>query len=235
MSDESIYKTVPEGWLAKRKVTTKLFLVQIFLLGVEYSLFFLTLWTYIKTLVTTSNPKFLHSMTSSSYLISAILFSPLMGKIVDITRHVKKSILFGNTAIIIGNIMYSNYHSQFYLIFGKFISGLATPTEAVVYSELARVYIEEELTNQYSRVGIAYGAGFLIGPAINIIFSNVDITIYGFKLMDGNSVALFMSFIFTILQIAVISFVHDLSKEYDLKEELENQNLLERRRRRRRI
>jgi len=31
------------SWLHKRKVTTRVFLVQTFLLGVEYSVFFLTL------------------------------------------------------------------------------------------------------------------------------------------------------------------------------------------------
>jgi len=214
--DENI-KQPSISWLHKRKVTTRVFLVQTFLLGVEYSVFFLTLWLYIKTLVKPENPKVVYSVVSTAYLCSSVILSAIIGKIVDRTRETKKTFLIVNTLVVIGNIMYAFPFSPYYLIFGRLIAGSGGPLKSIIAGELARSYPSEEIVSKFALVGMTFGTGFLIGPTINFAFLKIDFKIYNFHVTVANAAGLYMAVMFLIFNIFVFFFVHDLSKEFDLK------------------
>ena len=132
-----------EAWEKKRKTTTRVFIFQNFLLGIEYSITFLTLWIYIKTLVNTTNPKLFYSIVSSCYLLSAIIFSTIIGRWADKTRSVRMVFLISNSFPIVGNVIYVLHFSPWFLVVGRFLCGIAASLRSVIIGEVVRCFPSE--------------------------------------------------------------------------------------------
>lgn len=129
-----------ETWLRKRILTSRIYAVQLLLLGVEYSVVFITLWVYINTLVDTDNPKIIYSFASAAYLVSSITASFPVGRWADRTRKTKTVLVIANGLIICGNMIYSLPFSPYFLIAGRFIAGVGSTTRPVIIGEVFRSY-----------------------------------------------------------------------------------------------
>ena len=206
-----------EKWLRKRTVTTRVYAAQMVLLGIEYSVVYITLWVYIKTLVNTNNPKMIYSLASAAYLVSSILASFPIGKWVDRTRETKSVLIIGNGIIIVGNLMYSLPFSPYFLIFGRFIAGVGNSLRSVMVGEVFRSYKADESIPVISMLGISFGVGFLTAPAINIAFLKVNFHIITWRITDANIAGIYMAVLFLILEIIIALYASNLSKEFDMK------------------
>ena len=226
MEKGSCIETFPtEKWLRKRTVTTRVYAAQMVLLGIEYSVVYITLWVYIKTLVNTSNPEIIYSLASAAYLVSSILASFPIGKWVDRTRETKCVLIIGNGMIIIGNLMYSLPFSPYFLISGRFIAGVGNSLRSVVIGEVFRSYKGDESISIISMLGIFFGVGFLSAPAINIAFLKVKFNINTWRVTDANIAGIYMAVLFSILEFVIVLYASNLSKEFDMKG-LEEENYL---------
>ena len=214
---EDFYATIDKNWLKRRKRTVRIFALQNFLGAIEYSVFVLTAWIYINTLVDTKYPKIIYSLAMSSYIVASVISSIAVGKFIDKHRLVRKAILICNTLVIIGNILYSLHYSYLCLIFGRIIAGCSGPIESVISGEIARSYRENETTNIFSMMGLAFGVGFIAGPGINIVFDGLSIQLYTWKITSAKVTGVYMATLFTIQQFFVYFLVSDLSREFDLK------------------
>lgn len=205
-------------WERRRKLTTIAFALECLFLGMEYSVTFLTLWLYLKDLVQTSSPKLFYSLISAAYLVAGVVSSIFIGRLVDRYRNVRQTILICNLMVIIGNILYALPFSAWYLLFGRLISGIGGPLRSVISGELARCYPEDKLSSKLSIMGMMFSSGFLIGPGFNFAFKSVNVWIGKWKIEYVNAPGLYMAVLFILLQIICTFLVFDLSKEYDLKE-----------------
>ena len=71
----------PVGWKRQRKLTKYVFVIEAFLLGLEYSISFLTLWVYLEQITDPLNQqKNFYSLISVAYFISPILFGFILAK-----------------------------------------------------------------------------------------------------------------------------------------------------------
>jgi len=208
-----------EKWERKRYWTTKAFSLECVMLGMEYSVTFLTLWLYIKSLVDTDYPKLFYSLVASSYLLAAVVLSVIIGRWVDRTRKIRKIFLFCNTMVIIGNVMYAMHFSPWFLVLGRLISGADGPLRSVISGEIARCYSESEVVGKFSSMGMAFALGFVAGPGVNFLFTTVKFTIGSWHVTYVNIPGVYMACFFAITQFCVYFMVHDLSREYDLKSE----------------
>ena len=229
MERNILNQAVPtETWLRKRTLTSRIYAVQLLLLGVEYSVVFITLWVYINTLVDTDNPKIIYSFASAAYLVSSITASFPVGRWTDRTRKTKTVLVIGNGLIICGNMIYSLPFSPYFLIAGRFIAGVGSTSRSVIIGEVFRSYKADESISVISVLGIFFGVGFLIGPAINFLFLGVRFNIYSWKITDANIAGIYMAVLFFTQIFFIIFYGSNLSKEFDLKglEEERNSEVL---------
>ena len=210
-----------QKWLLKRRYSTFVFSLQSLVLGMEYSLTFLTLWLYIKEMVATDNPKLYYAIVSISYLVSSTAFTPVIGRIVDRTRHIRATFLFCNALLLIGNVVYSVYFSPWLLVSGRFLSGCGAGLKSVICSEIIRSYPSSQTSVQLSLVSMMFQCGFILGPGVNFFFKNVNIFLGKWHLTNVNFIGIFMAILCGIMEVLSLTMVHDLSKEYDLKGEEE--------------
>ena len=183
----------------------------------EYSLTFLTLWLYIKEMVATNNPKLYYAIVSISYLISSTAFTPVIGRFVDRTRHVRSTFLFCNALLLMGNVVYSFYYSPWLLVTGRFLSGCGAGLKSVICSEIIRSYPSSQTSVKLSFISMMFTCGFIFGPGVNFFFKNVDIFVGKWHLKNVNFIGVFMAILCIIMEVLSLTMVHDLSKEYDLK------------------
>ena len=206
-------------WKQRRRVTTISFMIESLLIGMEYSVTFLTLWVYINDLVKPKLPKVYYGIVSSAYLISSVIFSVLIGRAFDHYRNTRTFFFIANTMVIIGNIVYALPFSPWLLVAGRFISGGGGMLRSVMAGEIARCYTKEEQSSKFASMGMAFSLGFIAGPAANFAFKTVDIWIGSWHITYANIPGIYMAVIFIILQIICIFMVHDVSKQYDLKQD----------------
>ena len=213
-----------DKWLKKRKLTTTAFAVQNVLLGWDYGLVFINLWIYIEKVVETDKPKIYYSVILVSYMLCAFLSSVYLCKLADQYRNIRILFLVSNSALVIGNIIYMFPFSPWILLIGRVITGAGLSQRSIISGELARCYPRDQLTSKFSIMGMANSLGFVVAPIVNILFRSVDIWIGTWHVTYVNISGLYMSIIFGLAQILCIFMIFDLSKEYDLKYEVESAN-----------
>ena len=206
-----------KAWKKKRTRTICTYAFHKFILGMEYSLTFATLWIYLNTLVETSNPKLFYSLISGSFHISGFVLTLVAGRIVDRYRNARAIYLVVTTLIAIGNFMYAIPFSPYFVLAGRFLSGCAVAIRPVCTGEIVRSYAKKDLVRINALQGASFGLGLTLGPALNFAFLNVDFHIGSWHLTYVNSPAVFLGLIFLVVDVLIFFTVSDLSKEFDLK------------------
>ncbi|XP_047146537.1 uncharacterized protein LOC105843764 [Hydra vulgaris] len=208
---------VGEKWLKKRKYTFIAFSMHMVVIGMEYSLTFITLWLYIKTMLNTNNPKLYYAFASVSFMVSSSLLTPFIGRVVDKRRNVNSCFLICNLLMFTGNLVYSFHFSPFFLIGGRLIAGVGASLRSVITSETIRSYPLSETSSKLSILSGMRNFGFVLAPGINFFFKDIKFDIGRWHLRDVNFPGLFLAFLCIVMEILTITMVYDVSKEFDLK------------------
>jgi multidrug resistance protein len=129
----------------------------------------------------------------ASFSIMQFIFAPLLGRISDKVGR-KPVLLISLLTSAFSFILFALANSFFILIVSRIISGMATET-AVAQAYIADVTTEKDRTKVMGRMGAAFSAGFIIGPAIGGFLS-----IYGFSAPGFAAFTLaLVNFIFVLL------------------------------------
>ncbi|XP_047130893.1 uncharacterized protein LOC105849736 [Hydra vulgaris] len=213
-----------EKWLRKRKLTFIAFSIQMVIIGIEYTLTLLTLWLYIKGMINTNSPKLLYSIVSVSFMLASTILMPFIGRMVDKYRNIKSCFLMCNLLMLTGNVLYSIPLSPVFLVAGRIIAGFGGSLKSVIFSETIRCYPASETSSKLSVLSVMYNLGCTLGPGINFFFKDMSFFIGRWHLLDVNFPGLFMGFVCIVMEILTLTMVHDVSKEFDYKALLENNN-----------
>lgn len=129
----------------------------------------------------------------ASFSIMQFIFSPILGRLSDnVGRRpvLLLSILTSSASFII----FALANSFLMLLLSRVIAGMATES-AVAQAYIADITSEKERATGIGRVGAAFGAGFIIGPAIGGFLS-----VYGFSAPGFAAFALaLLNFVFVFL------------------------------------
>ncbi|XP_066912381.1 uncharacterized protein [Clytia hemisphaerica] len=215
------YKSL-EQWERQRSHMLVLMAFQQLMNGIEYSITYATMWLYIKSvdpLASDSKNRIFYSLIATSKFASTILFSPIIGKIMDKHRNLRTLTLFANILAVIGNLVYTFNFSIWCLLIGAFLTGFQGTTRPIGYSEVSRCYSKDEVQSKLALTAGADGVGFLIGPVLNFFFINVDIKIGSWHLNYYNAAVGFLAIVYLILIIADVIFLKDISKDLELSGE----------------
>ena len=214
-----------QAWLRKRKQTAIAFVIQNLLIGCDMCITFINLWVYLETLVKPDHPEIYYSAIAVAYMFSPVVFSMFICKIADQYRCTRKILFITNIAVIAGNLLYMVPASPWFLLLGRLIAGIGLSQRSIITAEVARCYRYEELTSKFSLMALSFSVGYLMGPMVNYIFLSVDFWLGSWHITSANISGFYMAVLFTIAIIQCYFLVHDLSKQYDLKSESENNNI----------
>ena len=178
-----------------------------------------TIWIYVTRQVVTNKPYLVFAILNVIIFLPSVLLNPFIGYFGDKFRRPKLMLYFTNLLSIAGSLLYLLYYSAWYPIIGSFLLGFRFPLRSIMVAEIARSYPADEVTRKLPLFSNFYYVGLCPTVVILILFEKVDINIGGLHIQYGNINAIFMIAMAVIIQVLAVFYVHDLSKEYDLKQE----------------
>ena len=178
-----------------------------------------TIWIYVTRQVLTNKPYLVFAILNGIIFVPSVLLNPFIGYFGDKFRRPKLMLYFTNLLSIAGSILYLFYYSAWYPIIGSFLLGFRLSFRSIMVAEIARSYPADEVTRKLPLFSNFYYVGLCPTVVILILFEKVDINIGGLHIQYGNINAIFIIATAVIIQVLAVFYVHDLSKEYDLKQE----------------
>ena len=117
----------------------------------------------------------------ASFAIMQFFFSPLLGKASDKMGR-KPILLLSLLTSFISFTIFSFANSYLMLLFSRIIAGLATE-RAVAQAYIADITEHRSRTKEMGKIGAAFGAGFILGPALGGALGVYGYSIPGFAAM----------------------------------------------------
>ena len=110
---------------------------------------------------------------STAWALMQLLFSPLMGALSD--RFGRRPVLLISTfGLGLDYILMALAPSLAWLFLGRVISGICAATFSTATAYIADVTPPEERAQRFGMIGAAFGAGFVLGPAIGGLLGGTD-------------------------------------------------------------
>src|SRR6266436_7539392 len=101
------------------------------------------------------------------------LFSPLLGALSDRFGR-RPVILISNFGLGLDYILMALAPNLWWLFVGRVISGISAASIATSYAYVADVTPPEQRAARFGMLGVAFGAGFVLGPALGGLAGNID-------------------------------------------------------------
>lgn len=127
----------------------------------------------------------------ASFAIMQFFFSPLLGKTSD-EKGRKPILLLSLLSSLVSFTIFSFANSYLMLLLSRIIAGIATE-RAVAQAYIADITNQETRTKEMGKIGAAFGAGFIMGPAMG-----------GFLSAYGYSVAGYLAMFLTLINILFV-------------------------------
>lgn len=110
----------------------------------------------------------------ASFSLMQFIFAPILGRVSDNVGR-RPALLLSILISMASFILFALANSFLILLLSRIVSGMATET-AIAHAYIADTTSKRERATGMGRVGAAFGAGFVIGPAIGGFLS-----VYGFR------------------------------------------------------
>lgn len=202
---------------------TIIFSLQCFCIGIDYSSSFISVWPYLKNMIKPESPKYFYLAICSSYHISAIVMSIILGKYIDQRGSVRKTFICVNMLMVIGSIVYVMPFSPWLPVLGRFIAGVGGALIPITAGETAKCYPSSVMKRKFSLFYSLYNAGFIIGPGVMLTFKSVNICLSVLNIRYENFCGLLTVVLMSSL--AVISYIalDDVSNIYHINKTMVDQ------------
>src|SRR5450631_4497505 len=100
------------------------------------------------------------------WALMQFLFSPILGGLSD---------RFGRRPVVLlSNFVMALAPSLTWLFIGRVISGITSASVSTAYAYIADVTPPERRAAMFGKIGVAFGAGFILGPAIGGLLGGMD-------------------------------------------------------------
>ena len=130
----------------------------------------------------------------ASFAVMQFFFSPLLGRVSD-SKGRKPILLISLFVSFVGFTIFSFANSFLMLLLSRIIAGVATE-RAVAQAYIADITDEKNRTKELGKIGAAFGAGFIIGPAMGGVLSTFSYATAGYAAMFLTLVNIFFVFYF---------------------------------------
>lgn len=176
---------------------TKLAILRFFLAGFETYSIAPTAWLYMKSLHQT---KFFLALVLCAHDFASLVSTPLFGFLTDRLGNPRHIYLSSCAVKVVAYLIYSVNLNGLFPLFGRFLSGLGGVGVTVLLAQIALQPENGSRARNFVLVESVYTLGSAFGPAVgSFVTFNVDIL--GWKIDEGNSPGIVLSFIWLLFLI----------------------------------
>jgi MFS transporter, DHA1 family, tetracycline resistance protein len=115
----------------------------------------------------------IYGLFGTAWALMQFLFSPVHGALSDRFGR-RPLILISNFGLGLDYILMALAPNLWWLFVGRVISGISAASIATSYAYIADVTAPELRSARFGMLGVAFGAGFVLGPALGGLAGNVD-------------------------------------------------------------
>lgn len=109
----------------------------------------------------------------TAWALMQLVFSPVLGSLSDRFGR-RPVVLLSNFGLALDNVLMALAPSLLWLLIGRIISGITAASVSTAFAYIADVTPAERRAAVFGRVGVAFGAGFVLGPALGGLLGNID-------------------------------------------------------------
>ena len=109
----------------------------------------------------------------TAWALMQFFFSPILGALSDRFGR-RPVILLSNLGLALDYVLMALAPSLIWLFIGRVISGITSASVSTAFAYIADVTPPERRAAMFGKIGAAFGAGFILGPAIGGLLGDID-------------------------------------------------------------
>jgi DHA1 family tetracycline resistance protein-like MFS transporter len=109
----------------------------------------------------------------TAWALMQFLFSPILGSLSDRFGR-RPVVLLSNFGLGLDYVLMALAPSLIWLFVGRVISGITSASVSTAFAYIADITPAERRAAVFGKVGAAFGAGFILGPAIGGLLGDID-------------------------------------------------------------
>uniref|UniRef100_A0A0K0CW19 MFS domain-containing protein n=1 Tax=Angiostrongylus cantonensis TaxID=6313 RepID=A0A0K0CW19_ANGCA len=147
--------------------------------GVQFSIYFPTLWPFLKAVDPTTSETFFGIITAS-FSLGQGMASPIFGFWMNRSKSIRQPLIYGIIIMIVANVIFcfveafKQEERRWVMMVSRFFVGLGAGTVSVMRAYAATGSSLTDRLRAITLVQAAYVIGMTIGPAMPVVFSPID-------------------------------------------------------------
>lgn len=109
----------------------------------------------------------------TAWALMQFFFSPVLGGLSDRFGR-RPVILLSNFGLALDYVLMALAPSLIWLFIGRVISGITSASVSTAFAYIADVTAPERRAAVFGKIGAAFGAGFILGPAVGGVLGDID-------------------------------------------------------------
>jgi DHA1 family tetracycline resistance protein-like MFS transporter len=109
----------------------------------------------------------------TAWAVMQFFFSPVLGALSDRFGR-RPVVLLSNFGLALDYVLMALAPSLTWLFIGRLISGITSASVSTAFAYIADVTPPERRAAMFGKIGVAFGAGFILGPAIGGLLGGMD-------------------------------------------------------------
>ncbi len=121
----------------------------------------------------TANAARIFGLFGTAWALMQFFFSPILGALSDRFGR-RPVVLLSNFGLSLDYVLMALAPTLSWLFLGRVISGITTASISTAYAYIADITAPEKRAEVFGKIGVAFGAGFILGPALGGLLGDVD-------------------------------------------------------------
>src|ERR1700754_207980 len=109
----------------------------------------------------------------TAWALMQFLFSPILGALSDRFGR-RPVVLLSNLGTALDYLLMAIAPSLVWLLVGRVISGITTASISTAFAYIADITAPEKRAAVFGKIGVGFGAGFILGPALGGLLGDSD-------------------------------------------------------------
>ena len=121
----------------------------------------------------TANAARIFGLFGTAWAVMQFLFSPILGGLSDRFGR-RPVVLLSNFGLALDYVLMALAPSLTWLFVGRVISGITSASVSTAFAYIADLTPPEQRAAVFGKIGVAFGAGFILGPAVGGLLGGMD-------------------------------------------------------------
>ena len=121
----------------------------------------------------TANAARIFGLFGTAWAVMQFFFSPVLGALSDRFGR-RPVVLLSNFGLALDYVLMALAPSLSWLFVGRLISGITSASVSTAFAYIADITAPEHRAAMFGKIGVAFGAGFILGPALGGLLGDID-------------------------------------------------------------